>query len=241
MLLPVLIAASVVLTLAHVAPFRFVLDAVQGDASVWRIPVSGPEKPIYLTFDDGPNPMATPELLSVLTEKDVRATFFVIDDYVTDTTAPMVRRMFEEGHCVAQHTNRRWLLLRSPSHVARMLQDGADKIERLTGYAPSKNFRPHAGWRSQAMFRGAERAGYRIVGWSWMSWDWVWFRKRTGARVAKQLIEHAAPGNILVIHDGHHRNPRMDRKYAVDATRIVIDELRAMGYTFGTLCDSSNL
>jgi peptidoglycan/xylan/chitin deacetylase (PgdA/CDA1 family) len=240
MLLPVLIAAGAVLVLAHVAPFRFVIDALHQDAAVWGMPVSGAKKPIYLTFDDGPNPTVTPELLSSLKEKNVRATFFLIDDYVTEETAPIVRTMFEEGHCVGQHTGRRWLLLRSPSHMAGMLATGAQKIERLTGHSPSRYFRPHAGWRSEAMFRGAARAGYTIVGWSWMSWDWVGFRKRTGPRVAKQLVAHAGPGKIMVIHDGHHRNPRADRAYAVEAARRIIDELRGEGYTFHTLCESGS-
>jgi peptidoglycan/xylan/chitin deacetylase (PgdA/CDA1 family) len=144
--------------------------------------------------------------------------------------------MFEEGHCVAQHTGRRWLLVRSPSHVADMLENGARKIERLAGHRPSRNFRPHAGWRSEALFRGAAQAGYRIVGWSWMSWDWVGFRQRTRPRVAAQLLKHAAPGKIMVIHDGHHKNPRADRAYAIDATRRIVDGLRASGYTFDTLC-----
>jgi peptidoglycan/xylan/chitin deacetylase (PgdA/CDA1 family) len=87
------------------------------------------------------------------------------------------------------------------------------------------------------MMRGAGRAGYKIAGWSWMSWDWVGFRKRTGPRVAAQVVGHAAPGKIIVIHDGHHKNPRADRRYAVEATSQVIDELKARGYTFGTLCD----
>ena len=238
MLLPIILAASGILLLTHIVPFPFLLDAIHADRVIWRMPVSGSAKPIYLTFDDGPNPAATPELLSLLKEKDVRATFFLIDDYVTEETAPIVKRMFEDGHCVAQHTGRRWLLLRSPSHVAAMLEAGAEKIYRLTGHSPARLFRPHAGWRSEMMFRGAARAGYTIVGWSWRSWDWSGFRKRTGPRVARKLVAQAAPGKIMVIHDGHHRNPRADRAYAIDATREIVDSLRTSGYTFRTLCES---
>ena len=86
------------------------------------------------------------------------------------------------------------------------------------------------------MIKGASRADHKVVGWSWMTWDWVGFRKRTAERVARQVIAHAAPGKIIVIHDGHHRNPRAERRYAIDATRRVIDELGRRGYTFGTLC-----
>jgi peptidoglycan-N-acetylglucosamine deacetylase len=232
----ILIAAAGIAILAHIAPFPFILDAAHGGASIWRLPGSS-GKTIYLTFDDGPNPTATPQLLDLLKQKKVRATFFLIDDYVTEETAPIVRRMFQDGHSVGQHTGRRWLFLRSPSYLADMLKTSANKIERLAGRRPCPLFRPHAGWRSTAMFRGAARAGYKIAGWSWMSWDWVGPRKRTAERVASQVTSHAAPGKIIVIHDGHHRNPRADRTYAIEATGRIIDALRAEGYDFGTLCE----
>jgi peptidoglycan/xylan/chitin deacetylase (PgdA/CDA1 family) len=236
-LLGILLTIVGVLALAHTAPFPFLLDALDRNATVWRMPVSGAQKTVYLTFDDGPNPTATPELLDLLKAKNVKATFFLIDDYVNVETAPIVRRMFDEGHSVGQHTGRRWLLLRSPSHVARFLQRAADKVEHLAGRRPCPLFRPHAGWRGLAMFRGARRAGYTIVGWSWRSWDWVGFRQRTGPRVAAQVIANAGPGKIVVVHDGHHRNPRAERRYAIEAAGRIIDELRGRGYSFGTLCE----
>jgi peptidoglycan/xylan/chitin deacetylase (PgdA/CDA1 family) len=55
--------------------------------------------------------------------------------------------------------------------------------------------------------------------------------------VANQVLAHAAPGKIIVIHDGHHRNPRADRRYALQATRQIVDGLRAQGYQFGTFCE----
>jgi peptidoglycan/xylan/chitin deacetylase (PgdA/CDA1 family) len=241
MIVAVVLVAAGVSILAHVAPFPFLLDGIHGQSTIWRMPsAASAGKTIYLTFDDGPNPTATPALLDLLKEKNVRATFFLIDDYVSETTAPIVRRMFEEGHSVAQHTGRRWLLLRSPSYIEHTLQAAAIKVERLTGHRPCRLFRPHAGWRSSAMIIGARRAGFKVVGWSWMSWDWVGFRERTGSRVASQLLAHAAPGKIIVIHDGHHRNPAADRRYAIDATRRVIDELTVRGYNFGVLCQDQN-
>jgi peptidoglycan/xylan/chitin deacetylase (PgdA/CDA1 family) len=235
-LLGIVLAVLAVITLAHTAPFPFLLDALDQDATIWRMPVSA-GKTIYLTFDDGPNPTATPELLDLLKTKNVKATFFLIDDYVTEETAPIVRRIFDEGHSVGQHTGRRWLLLRSSSHVAEFLSTAGDKVERLTGRRPCRLFRPHAGWRSLAMFRGAGYAGYRIVGWSWRSWDWVGFRRRTGPLVAAQVTSNAAPGKIVVIHDGHHHNPRANRGYAIEAAGRIIDELKLRGYSFGTLCE----
>ena len=88
------------------------------------------------------------------------------------------------------------------------------------------------------MFRGLRKLDYKLVGWSWMTWDWYWFRQRTGPRVASQVLSHAATGKIIVIHDGHHRNPRADRRYAIDATRGIIDHFHAQGYEFATLCET---
>jgi peptidoglycan/xylan/chitin deacetylase (PgdA/CDA1 family) len=88
------------------------------------------------------------------------------------------------------------------------------------------------------MLKGLSRKQYKLIGWSWLSWDWVWFRKRTGARVASQVISNAIPGGIIVLHDGHHRRPRADRRYTVEAVRIIIQRLREDGYTFGRLCDT---
>src|SRR5213076_2085293 len=124
------------------------------------------------------------------------ATFFVISAHVNEDTAPLVRRMFEEGHAVAQHSGDRWLLLEPPGVLVHTLAEAADRIQSLAGHRPCPLFRPPAGWRSIAMLRGLSRLKYRLAGWSWMTWDWYWFRKRTGDRVASQILAHAAPGKI---------------------------------------------
>jgi peptidoglycan-N-acetylglucosamine deacetylase len=236
MVIAVVAVAVAVAVLSHTAPAPFLLDVLSGSVSVWRAPVDG-RRVVYLTFDDGPNPTATPELLDLLREKQVRASFFVIDEHITAETAPLVRRMFEEGHTVGQHSSRRWLMMRTPGGLERALAESAGHIERMAGRRPCPVFRPHGGWRSATMLRGLSRAGYRLVGWSWMSWDWYWFKKRTGERVARQIVGRSSPGQIIVIHDGHHENPRADRRYAIDAAGRVIDGLRAKGYEFATFCE----
>jgi peptidoglycan/xylan/chitin deacetylase (PgdA/CDA1 family) len=226
-----------VAALSHTAPFPFLLDAMMGKTAVWRVRHPSGPPVVYLTFDDGPNPTATPALLDLLKDKDVHATFFLIDAHVTEETAPIVQRMFADGHAVGQHSDDRWLMLHSSDSIVAELQRAADHLELLTGQRPCPIFRPHAGWRSVSMFRALNRMHYKLVGWSWLSWDWVWFRQRTGPRVAAQILSHAGPGKIIVIHDGHHRDPRADRQYAIEATREIIDGLRARGYQFATLCE----
>jgi len=161
-------------------------------------------------LDDGPNPTATPELLDALREKGVAATFFVIPRYVHEGTAPILRRTFEDGHAVALHSGDRWLNLKSPDDLARAIEDAAARVERFAGHRPSRLFRPHGGWRSLSMIRGLRRSGYRLVGWSWM-------------------------GKIVVIHDGHHRNPAAHRHYAAPAVGLIVDGLRARGYELAPL------
>jgi chitooligosaccharide deacetylase len=237
MLLTVIAVAVGVAAFSHVSPVPFLFDVVAGDLSVWKMPQAAGQREVYLTFDDGPNPTATPQLLDLLAKEQIQATFFLIPNHVNEDTAPIVRRIFEEGHAVAQHSGNRWLMLRSPSGLAKELTQDADRIERLAGHRPCPLFRPHGGWRSIPMLMGVSRARYKLIGWSWMNFDWVWFRRRTGDRVASQVIAHAAPGSIIILHDGHHIDPRADRRYALEAASRIIRELRADGYSFGRLCE----
>lgn len=227
-----LIVAAVV-ALAHTAPFPFLFDVTE--TTVWRMPQTDPPT-VYLTFDDGPNPDATPALLDVLAREDVKATFFVIDKHLTDQTAWIVRRAFDEGHAVALHSHTRMLMFKTPSGLARTLGEAAARIERLTGHRPCRAFRPHGGNRSIPLLMGAAQAGYRVIGWEWMLWDFNWFRERKAGEIAPRLIDRASPGDIIVIHDGHHENPRADRRYAVELAALLIPELRARGFEFGTIC-----
>jgi peptidoglycan/xylan/chitin deacetylase (PgdA/CDA1 family) len=227
------IAAVGAAVLAHVAPFPFLLDVT--DRTVWRMPQEGP-RTIYLTFDDGPNPTATPQLLDVLARHGVNATFFVIDQHLTAETAPIVRRAFEDGHAVALHWHSRMPMFYPPAGLATMLQEAAARMELLTGHQPCRAFRPHAGNRSAPMLMGAGRAGYTIVGWGWMLWDFNWFKERNADDLVPRFADRASPGDIVVIHDGHHVDPRADRGYAVETVDRLIPELRARGFEFGTIC-----
>jgi peptidoglycan/xylan/chitin deacetylase (PgdA/CDA1 family) len=227
------IAAIGVAVLAHVAPFPFLLDVTED--TIWRMPQEGP-RTVYLTFDDGPNPAATPQLLDVLARHGVNATFFVIDKHLTAATAPIVRRTFEEGHAVALHWHSRALMFHQPSSVATTLQEAAARLEILTGHQACKAFRPHAGHRSVPMIMGASRAGYVIVGWGWMLWDFNWFKARNADDLVPRLADHVSPGDIIVIHDGHHEDPHADRRYAIETIDRLIPELRAQGFQFGVIC-----
>jgi peptidoglycan-N-acetylglucosamine deacetylase len=225
-----------IVALAHTAPAPFVLDALAGSRSVWHMPRSDPPA-IYLTYDDGPNPTTTPDVLDVLARERVQATFFLIDRHINDRTAPIVARLFADGHAVALHSHTRAYMLMSPRRFARTLTAAADHIEQVTGRRPCRAFRPHAGWRSASMYAGLATIDYRLVGWSWMLWDWNWLRPRTSDATVVRVLERASAGDIVVMHDGDEAAPIADQRHTVEATARLIPELRAKGFVFGTICD----
>lgn len=224
-----------VIVLAHTAPAPFILDAMAGDRAIWHMPRGAPPT-VYLTFDDGPNPSTTPDLLDVLAREHVRATFFLIDRHLTGQTAPIVRRIFEEGHAVGLHSASRHYMLLSASELAATLTGAADRMEAMTGRRPCRVFRPHAGWRNGEMYVGLKRIDHRLVGWGWMLWDWNWFRRRTADSTVQRIAKRAAAGDIIVMHDGDESDPLKDQRHTVDATARLIPLLRARGFAFGTVC-----
>jgi peptidoglycan-N-acetylglucosamine deacetylase len=224
--------------LAHTAPFPFLLEAFRPSRSLWHVdPKPGTPPTLYLTFDDGPNPVWTPALLDALAETGTQATFFLIDEHITPDTEHIVKRIADEGHAIALHTGDRWLMMASSDALAARVRAAADRIGAITGSAPCHLFRPHGGWRSTAMYEGLEKAGFTLAGWSWGMWDWDWWREPRGTHVAERLARKASAGDIIVIHDGHHKSPRADRRHAAAAVRLLVPRLRSRGFAFSTLCD----
>src|SRR5262245_10071171 len=223
--------------LAHTAPFPFLLEAFRPSRSLWHVkPKPGTPPTLYLTFDDGPNPDWTPPLLDALAETGVHATFFLIDEHITSETEPIVKRIAADGHAIALHTGRRRLMVMAPDELAARLRSAAGRIETLTGSEPCPFFRPHGGWRSSRMYDGLEKAGLTLAGWSWGMWDWDWWRQPQAERVSERLARKASAGDIIVIHDGHHKNPRADRSHAAAAVRLLAPRLKTRGFEFSPLC-----
>ena len=232
------LAAGALLLLMHLAPFPFLLDWANRDVAVWRMPQAPGQRVVYLTFDDGPNPEATPALLDVLARHNVVATFFVIDRHLTPDTASIVRRAAAEGHAVALHSHTKRLMALSPDALARTLDEADARLTRLTGVEPCSAFRPHGGGRSGDMMNGLRQSGRRLVGWGMFLWDWDWFRRRDPERLARRIGGRAGPGSIIVMHDGHHKDPRADRRYTIETVERLVPRLRARGLEFGTICDA---
>lgn len=231
--------AAGILVLAHVAPTRFLLDLMAGDRAVWKMPRATPPT-VYLTYDDGPNPTTTPDLLDVLEREHIHATFFVIDEHITATTAPIVERIFRDGHAVGLHSGTRAYMLMSPERLARRLTEAADRIESIAGRRPCRAFRPHAGWRGGPMFEGLARIDYRLIGWGWMLWDFNWLRARTADATFNRIVRRVSAGDIVVMHDGDESAPLRDQRHTVEATAKLIPALRGRGFAFGTVCQNAS-
>ena len=194
-----------------------------------RIPSD--RKVVALTFDDGPNPDATPVILETLRKKGVRATFFVLGSHA-ERWPELVRRISSEGHQLGNHGYfHRKLQFKSPFYVSRDIRLGIRAIKRAGAPAP-RYFRAPHGFRSPWTTPIASSYGERTVGWSLGVWD----SDRPGAdEIVKRTLEGVSPGSIILLHDGDGYNPDGDRMQTAAALPIIIDRLKEQGYEFATL------
>ena len=191
------------------------------DRAVWHC-LSVPLRP-FSPYATGPNHYNA-DLLDVLAREGVPATFFLIDGHVTDETAPIVQRMFAEGHAVGLHSATRAYMLLSPDELAGRLTAEADRIEVLAGTPPCRAFRPHAGWRGGQMYDGLETIDYTLVGWGWMLWDWNWFRARTADSTLARLAARVSQWTSS-LHDGDDQRREVPRQ-TVEATAALFPSSR---------------
>jgi peptidoglycan/xylan/chitin deacetylase (PgdA/CDA1 family) len=188
-------------------------------------------KAVALTFDDGPNPDATPLILDTLREKGVRATFFVLGSHA-ERWPELVRRISNEGHQLGNHGYfHRKLQFKSPFYVSRDIRLGIRAIKRAGAPAP-KYFRAPHGFRSPWTTPIASSYGERTVGWSLGVWD----SDRPGVEeIVRRTLEGVSPGSIVLLHDGDGYNPDGDRMQTAAALPLIIDRLKEQGYEFATL------
>ena len=189
---------------------------------------------VSITFDDGPNPQATPLILDVLRREQVRATFFVLGRHA-DRWPELVRRMAEEGHQIGNHGYwHRKLHRRGPGYVRDDLVRGTESICRASGLTGLHHFRAPHGFRNPWVTGIARALGQRTVGWSLGVWD----SARPGAaEIARRAAEGLRGGSILLLHDGDGYDPDGDRLQTADALPTIIENLRARGLGFATLPD----
>jgi peptidoglycan/xylan/chitin deacetylase (PgdA/CDA1 family) len=191
---------------------------------------SGP-KSVALTFDDGPNPDATPLILDALAERKVRATFFILGRHA-EQWPELVKRVAAEGHSIGNHGYfHRKLHFKSPAYVRNDLTLGTRAIETIAGVHPRLFRAPH-GFRSPWVSSIAKSLGQRTVGWSFGVWD----SDRPGRDViVERILKGARPGSILLLHDGDGYDPQGDRVQTAQAVPLIVDSLLEQGYRFDLL------
>ena len=183
---------------------------------------------VALTFDDGPNPDATPAILDALAECGVKATFFVLGRHA-ERWPDLVRRAAVEGHAIGNHGfYHRKLQFKSPHYVREDLTRGTRAIEQAAGVHPGLFRAPH-GFRSPWVTAIARSLGQRTVGWSLGVWD----SDRPGVdAIVQRTLEGARPGSILLLHDGDGYDPAGDRMQTARAVPQIVDRLLQQGYRF---------
>lgn len=194
-----------------------------------RLPEAGTVASI--TFDDGPNPVATPRILDALKANGVLATFFVLGRHA-DRWPELVKRMADEGHQLGNHGYQHRKLHRQlPGYVRDDLTRGADAIERAAGVRPAVFRAPH-GFRNPWVTPIARALGERTIGWSLGVWD----SARPGVdEIVRRTLDGMRAGSILLLHDGDGYDAAGDRTQTAEALPRIIEGLRERGFRFVTL------
>jgi len=192
---------------------------------------TGDATTIGLTFDDGPNPAVTPELLDLLDAHSVRATFFVIGTHVRKHPE-LTREIALRGHTIGNHTDTHPALpFLSARHIADELAHCDDAIVSAIDKKP-RWMRPPYGFRSPFLNHLVhKRGGEGVVMWSRLAADW---KPQPAERVTRRL-QAVRGGDIVLLHDGDHRAPGGDRHHTVAALKEWIPRWKDAGLRMVTL------
>jgi peptidoglycan/xylan/chitin deacetylase (PgdA/CDA1 family) len=202
--------------------------AAQLFGPVVRRPKSAGE--LALTFDDGPNPAATPELLRLLDACGAKATFFLIGRHVRACPG-LAAEIAARGHVVANHTDTHpaltWL---GPARIREELSRCHDAIAQATGAAP-RSMRPPYGFRGPFLARAAAEFGYPVVTWTHIPGDWT----PQPPEALIRRMRRVGGGHMLVLHDGAPHEPGADRSWTLRAVAYWLPRWRDSGLRFVTL------
>ncbi len=180
---------------------------------------------LAFTFDDGPNDPYTFQLLELLARHQVRATFFLVGEYVRQRPE-ISRAVHQAGHLLGNHTmTHPSLLWESPARVLQELAGCSAAIEDATGEAVEW-FRPPFGARRPDVLRTARELGLKPVMWNITAHDWdATDPVALAARVQSALRsnQRRRTGSNLLLHDGSHRQLGTDRSVTLAATRMLLE------------------
>ena len=183
--------------------------------ALWRM--DRHERAVYLTFDDGPIPEATPFILDVLKEHGVKATFFMVGDNVRKYPE-LYQRVLDEGHQVGNHTHNHI------SGLRRSLHEYSYNVEKANAYIKSNLFRPPHGWMRIPQYALLRRK-YKVVMWDLVTRDYS--KWMTAENVISNVKRYARNGSIITFHDSVK---------SIDKLRTALPEsikwLKEQGYEF---------
>lgn len=191
-----------------------------------RTLIAGPDPSQFaLTFDDGPNDPYTPQLLDLLARARVRATFFLIGNFVRQRP-DLARQVHSAGHLIGNHTmSHPWLTFENPRRVRRELAACNAAIEDALG-ARVQFFRPPHGARRPDVLSTARDLGLTAVQWNAMGYDW---KPLTPAQIADHLERGIARnqrrrrGSNLLLHDGSHTGIGANRSASLAAMQLILE------------------
>ncbi len=240
MALPVL---AVLAALALTAFIAYELFEQPTNQIFGRTLTQGPtnERVVALTYDDGPNPPYTNRILEVLEREHVHATFFLVGR-AAQTFPAIVKREVADHDAIGNHSwDHRHLILLPRSQVRKSLQR-TDEAIYAAAHVHTHLMRPPFGARDWIVMQVAHRLGYTVVMWSVpLARDWEYPPARV---IAQRVLPHVSDGSIIVLHDGnrgqlcgakHLPAHVCDRSSDIEATRLIVEKLKARGFRFVTI------
>jgi len=194
---------------------------------ICRVRVQTGEKVVALTFDDGPDPRSTPQLLDLLRERKTPAAFFCIGSKVAANSV-LTARIAREGHLVENHayTHSKLSNFYLTARLQRELERTQAVIEKATGRAP-RFFRPFMGLSNSCTWRAAQNANLRVVVWSIRSLDTTAMQPE---KIVGRVVRRLHPGAVILLHDGG-----IPAEKLVATVGLALDALRERGYEVARL------
>ncbi|MDD4899567.1 MAG: polysaccharide deacetylase family protein [Candidatus Omnitrophica bacterium] len=201
--------------------------------TIYRVPES--KKLVAITFDDGPSPVWTPQILDALKKANIKATFFMIGEHVLKYPE-IARRVAAEGHEIGNHTfDHHVLIYYKMDELEKEVNEGEAVIKQVTGVT-TNYFRPPKAWLTNSEKKKLKEMGYQVILWSLNSKDWVTFDDKY---MIRYLVHHIHPGDIILFHDagGVFSTEGGDRHETVLTITRLAEKLRDRGYEFVTISE----
>lgn len=179
---------------------------------------------VAITIDDGPDPEVTPQVLAILSSRGARATFFCIGERAA-AHPELCRAMVAAGHAVENHgqRHRHHSAFFGPRAWMREVAAAQETLEAITGRRPAF-FRAVAGLRNPFLEPVLRSLGLRLATWSRRGYD---TRTRDPARVLRRLTRSLAPGDIVLLHDGHCARTSAGQSVILEVLPRLLDEIAA--------------